>query len=147
LLDHDPVFAPGRRIVVAAGTELRDSEIEFFRRQHGRAIMKVQGIDTIADAEKWVGAEIRVSLSDIQPLEAGWFYTFQLKGCGVYSVDGEDLGAITDVLDSGGTGILKVEREGKEILIPFARSYVTKIDLDRRRVEVNLPEGLRDLNG
>jgi len=69
-----------------------------------------------------------------------------LKGCRVFAVDGEYIGTITDVLDSGGTEILKVDRENEETLIPFAESYLRKIDLDQRRIEVDLPEGLRELN-
>jgi 16S rRNA processing protein RimM len=64
----------------------------------------------------------------------------------VYSGD-ECLGTVTDVLDSGGTEILKVERDNKEILIPFAQSYLKEIDLARKRIDVDLPEGLQDLNG
>ena len=51
----------------------------------------------------------------------GWFYTFQLKGCRVFAADGEYIGTVTDVLDSGGTEILKVDQEKEETLIPFAR--------------------------
>ena len=64
----------------------------------------------------------------------------------MFAVNGEYIGTITDVLDMGGADILKVDREKKETLIPFAQSYLRKIDLDQRRVEVDLPEGLRELN-
>ena len=122
------------------------AEIEFFRRQHGRAVLKLRGINSISDAEKWIGAELRIPVQELAPLEEGVFYTFQLKGCSVYSGD-ECLGTVTDVLDSGGTEILKVERDDKEILIPFAQSYLKEIDLARKRIDVDLPEGLQDLNG
>ena len=64
----------------------------------------------------------------------------------MFAVNGEYIGTITDVLDMGGADILKVDCENKETLIPFAQSYLRKIDLDQRRVEVDLPEGLRELN-
>ena len=76
----------------------------------------------------------------------GWYYTFQLKGCEVFATDGEYIGIITDVLDSGGGEILKVDRGNEETLIPFAQSYLRNIDLNQRRIEVDLPEDLRDLN-
>jgi ribosomal 30S subunit maturation factor RimM len=54
---------------------------------------------------------------------------------------------VTDVLDMSGSEILKVDREDKEeTLIPFAHSYLKKIDLEQRRIDVELPEGLRDIN-
>ena len=62
------------------------------------------------------------------------------------TADGKSLGTVTEVLDSGGTHILKVDGSGGEILIPFAQSYLRKVDLGQRRIEVDLPEGLVDLN-
>ena len=129
-----------------AGTRVREAEIEFFRRQHGHCVVKFRGIDHISDVEECVGAEIRIPTSQLKPLEEGWFYTFQLKGCRVFAVSGEYLGMITDVLDLGGAEVLKVDRENEETLIPFARAYLKKIDLDQQRIEVDLPEGLRELN-
>ncbi len=61
-------------------------------------------------------------------------------------MSGEYLGTITDVLDLGGAEVLKVDRENEETLIPFAKEYLKKIDLDQQRIEVDLPEGLRELN-
>ncbi len=127
-------------------TAERDTEIELFRRQHGRCIAKFRRIDSISDAEKYVGCEIQIPAGAVPAPKEGWFYTFQLKGCSVITTAGELIGTVTDVLDPGGTEILKVDREDQETLIPFAESYLRRIDLDRRTIEVDLPEDLRDLN-
>jgi len=108
-------------------------------------VLKLHGIDSIEEAEKLVAAEIRIPVDELLPPEEGSFYTFHLKGCGVYD-KGEYIGTITDVLDLGGTEILKVDRDSDETLIPFAESYLKTIDLDERRIDVDLPEGLRDIN-
>jgi 16S rRNA processing protein RimM len=147
MLEDDRIFEPGRRLILASGRlPERETEIEFFRRQHGRCVIKLRGIDTISDAEEYIGAEIRIPVSELSPPKEGWFYTFQLKGCRVFTVDDDYIGTITDVLDSGGTEILKVDRDNEETLIPFAKSYLRKIDLDQQRIEVDLPDGLRELN-
>jgi len=130
----------------AADGPERKTEIEVFRRQHGRCIAKFHGIDSISEAEAYVGSEVRIPADAVPTLKEGWFYTFQLKGCLVFAGDGECIGTVVDVLDSGGPQILKVLREKDETLIPFAQSYLKKIDLDQRRIEVDLPEGLRELN-
>ena len=122
------------------------TEIEFFRRQHGRCVAKFKGIDSISEAERYIGSEVKIAADELPEPEQGSFYTFQLKGCRVYAVDGEYLGDVTDVLDAGGTEILEVHRDKEEMLIPFAQEYLKVIDLDRQRIEVDLPEGLRDLN-
>jgi 16S rRNA processing protein RimM len=147
LLEDDAVFEPGRRVILSAALGRdRETEIEWFRKQHGRYVAKFQGINSIDEAEPYVGSEIKIPGDTLPAPEEGWFYTFDLKGCRVFAADGEYLGTITDVLDAGGAQILKVDRDDEETLIPFAHSYMKKIDLDQQRVEVDLPEDLRDLN-
>ena len=147
LLEDDTVFESGRRVTLsAAGRPEHEAEIEAFRRQHGRCIMKFRGMDTIAEAGKYIGYEVKIPAGDLSDLAEGWFYTFQLRGCRVFAADGEYIGTVTDVLDSRGTQILKVDRDAEETLIPFAEEYLKKIDIDQRRIDVDLPEGLRGLN-
>ena len=147
MLEDYAVFGAGQGVILSgANITDRQAEIHCFRRQHGHCIVKFRGIETISEAEKYVGAEIKIPVTDLPAAKEGWYYTFQLKGCGVFTADGEYIGTITDVLDGGGTQILKVDRENEETLIPFAQSYLRNIDLNRRRIEVDLPEGLRDLN-
>jgi 16S rRNA processing protein RimM len=132
--------------MVIRGNRRETSEIEFSRQQHGRLIVKLRGIDSISQAEELVGAELAISEKDLPPNEEGIFYTFHLKGCEVVAKDGETLGTVSDVLDSGGTHLLKVDGKEGEILIPFVESYVIKMDVEQKRIEVDLPDGLRDLN-
>jgi 16S rRNA processing protein RimM len=147
LLEDDAVFGSGRRVILSgARIAEREAEIDFFRRQHGHCVVKFQGIDGISEAEKYIAAEIRIPAGDLPEPEEGAYYTFDLKGCQVFAAGGDYIGIVTDVLDSGGNRILKVDREEEETLIPFAESYLKSIDLDQRRIEVDLPEGLRDLN-
>jgi 16S rRNA processing protein RimM len=146
ILDDDRVFESGRPVTLIRGADSENFEIEFSRRQHGRLILKLRGIDTISAAESLVGAELSVPEDELPPAEEGVFYTFHLKGCSVVTVGGDSLGTVSDVLDSGGTHILKVDGKDGEILIPFAQSFLRKIDLEERRIEVDLPEGLLDLN-
>lgn len=146
ILEDDRVFESGRCVTLIRGEAKESIEIEYSRRQHGRLILKLRGIDSISQLEGWVGAELGVSEEQIPPAEEGTFYTFHLKGCDVVTTNQESVGTVTDVLDSGGTHILKVEGKEGELLIPFAVSYLRRIDLGQRRIEVDLPEDLRDLN-
>jgi 16S rRNA processing protein RimM len=146
MLEDDRVFEPGRLVTLERGTVRERFEIEFSRKQHGRLILKLRGIDSISEVERRVGSELSVSEEQIPPALQGTFYTFHLKGCAVVTVEGESVGTVTDVLDSGGTPILKVDGKDGEILIPFAQAFLRNIDLEQHRIEVSLPEGLRDLN-
>jgi 16S rRNA processing protein RimM len=110
----------------------------------GVLILKFRGIDSISEAERLAGAEVRVPISERVPLEPGEFFQSDLVGCEV--VDrrtGESLGRVTDWNDAGGAGILVVDGG---LLIPFAREICAEIDPAAKRIAVDLPEGLRDLN-
>jgi 16S rRNA processing protein RimM len=152
ILDDDRILDSGRQIEMEIGGSRRTVKIEFFRRQHGRFVMKFAGIDSIEDAEKIIGAELRIPESEIPAAEEGSFYTFHLRGCRVYAVSSGDtdedeyIGDVTDIVDGGGTQILQVGSGKDETLIPFAESIVKKVDLAARRIEVELPKGLRELN-
>jgi 16S rRNA processing protein RimM len=146
MLEDDAVFETGRRVILAGKGIEREGEIEFFRRQHGRCVAKFRGIDSISDAEILVGYDVKIPTETLPDLEPGWFYTFQLKGSRVFTVEGEYIGILTDVLGTGGGEILKVDRDKEEILIPFAHSYLKEIDVDQQRIVVDLPEDLRKLN-
>jgi 16S rRNA processing protein RimM len=149
MLDDDRLLDSGRSLQMETGGSRSTVRIEFFRRQHGRFVLKLSGIDSIEDAEKIIGAELRIPEAELPAAEEGSFYTFHLRGCRVYAVEhGVDdyIGDVTDIVDGGGTQLLQIGSGKDETLIPFAESIVKKIDLAARRIEVELPEGLRELN-
>ena len=110
---------------------------------NGALIFKFTGIDSISEAEPLRGAEVRVPASERVSLEEGEFFQSDLIGCDV--VDrrtGESIGRVTDWDDGGGSGLLVVG----DLLIPFTRSICVEIDPAGRRIAVELPDGLQDLN-
>ena len=110
----------------------------------GALILKFRGIDSISDAEKLRGWEVRVPLSERAPLEPGEFFQSDLVGCDVIERGtGESLGRVAEWTDSGGPGLLVLEGG---MLIPFVRSICVEIDPAAKRIAVQLPEGLKDLN-
>ncbi len=136
----------------------------------GRAIFHFEGCDSIADAERFRGLEVCVPLEQRVPLPAGLYFVGDLVGCEVYEMGeavraGQDpvaagrasltspnalLGLVREVHFLGeevpGTPLLVVETSRGELLIPFAEEICRKIDVAGRRIEVRLPEGLRELN-
>ena len=107
-------------------------------------VLKFRGVDTISDAERLVGEEVRVPLSGRVALEPGEFFQSDLIGCEV--VDrrtGESLGRVSGWQDAGGSGLLEVDGGWS---IPFVRAICVEIDPEARRIAVELPEGLKDLN-
>ena len=115
---------------------------------HGdRAIFKFKGIDTITDAERLAGADVSVPLEDRPDTPEGEYYQSDLMGCQVVDQSGRVLGTVQDFQETGGVPLLAIRtQDGKELLIPFAKAMLVKIDLERKRIEVNIPAGLLDLN-
>ena len=110
----------------------------------GSVIFKFRGIDSVTDAELWRGAEVRIPREERLELQPGEFFIGDLIGCEVVERGtGESLGTVTGWDDGGASGLLQV---GQDLLIPFARTICVSIDTARRRIEVELPEGLKDLN-
>jgi 16S rRNA processing protein RimM len=110
-------------------------------RHDGRPVFKFEGIDSISDAEKWEGAEMLVPASEVEPPEEGAFSYADLVGCKV--VGDAVIGVVTEVEAYGGAPLLKLEAaDGREILIPFARSICKVIDVASKTIRVELPEGL-----
>jgi 16S rRNA processing protein RimM len=116
----------------------------------GQAVFKFAGVDRIEDVEKFRGLEVQVPLSERMELPAGSYFISELVGCEVWESAAEDkseseLGIVTGVQESG-TPVLEVETLNGEVLIPLATEICRKIDVKARRIEVVMPEGLRDLN-
>ncbi len=115
-----------------------------------QAIFHFEGCQEIADAERLRGLEVQVPLAERLPLPADHYYVTDLAGCELWERDARQLGRVRDVQllgeDPPGTPLLVVETPEGELLVPLAKEICTRIDTAARRIEVVLPEGLRDVN-
>jgi 16S rRNA processing protein RimM len=125
----------------ADGTQ-RDLKIEDAWFQKDRIVMRFQGYETPEAAEDLRNAEICIRESDAANLEEGEFFDWQLEGCEVETVDGERVGTVREVMRTGGTEILVVAGPDKEYLIPFAEAICTEVDIDKKTIRIDPPEGL-----
>jgi 16S rRNA processing protein RimM len=113
----------------------------------GQAIFHFAGVDTVEAAEKLRGAEVQVPLDQRTQLGAGQYYVSELIGCEVWEAGATAaLGAVADVEFPGGVPLLSVKTSEGEVLVPLAAEFCIRIDVQAKRIEVALPEGLRDLN-
>ena len=124
--------------------ELRELSLENAWFQKERIVLKFAGVDSIEDAERLRNSEICVDEVDAVELEEGEFFDWQLEGCEVVTVDGERTGRVRELLRTGGTEVLIIEGDGKEVLVPFAESICLEIDIEKKRIVIDPPEGLLD---
>ncbi|HVF29564.1 MAG TPA: ribosome maturation factor RimM [Pyrinomonadaceae bacterium] len=117
-------------------------KIESFWFQKDRIVLKFASIDSIEQAEEIRGTEICIPESLVAELEEGEFFDWQLEGCEVVTVEGQTIGKVRELMRTGGTEILVVEGADREYLIPFAESICTEVDIERKRIVVDPPDGL-----
>lgn len=139
---------PGLRIF-ALGTDdsRRELKIEDAWPHKDWLVLKFAGIDSMSDAEPLVGSELQVPLSERAELEAGAAYVSDLVGCTLFD-QGRKVGIVSDVRFGAGEAPLLVVGSGtQEFEIPYAQEFLVGIDLEGKRIEMNLPEGLLEVNG
>lgn len=112
-----------------------------------RVLLKFRGYDTMDAARALVGAGLVIDESDRKPLEPDEFYQHELLGTEAVTSDGTLLGIVRDLLSTGAAPLLVIENERKdEILIPFTSEICVDVDLKARRIIVDPPPGLLELN-
>jgi 16S rRNA processing protein RimM len=124
----------------------RQLTISAVRFQQGRPVVAFEGLARIDDVEAMAGQELRVPEDALQPLDAGQYYEHQLVGCRVETVGGERVGEISKVEGGAGGTRLVIDGERGEIQIPFAVDICVEIDVPGKRIRINPPEGLLELN-
>jgi 16S rRNA processing protein RimM len=113
----------------------------------GRIVIKFQGIDSIPSAETLIGAWVEVAAEDAVSLPDGTYFDHDLTGCRVVTSDGLDIGVVREVLRIPGNNQLVVEGGAAgEILIPAHESICKEVSVSEKRIVVELPGGLLDLN-
>ena len=113
----------------------------------GQAIFHFADVNSIEAAEPLRGLEVQVPIEQRAKLGAGNYYVGDLIGCEVWeAAAAAAMGAVRDVEFPGGVALLAVKTEDGDVLIPLAAEFCTRIDVKAKRIDVILPEGLRDLN-
>jgi 16S rRNA processing protein RimM len=141
---------PAKSAQPAAEPAPREVELKAHWLHKGGIVLHFAGVDSISDAEALKGLAVAIPRTERAALGEDEAYIADLIGCALVDVAGSapvEVGAIADVdRTAGPVALLVVQGSQGEILIPYAKSYLRAIDLDAKRVEMALPEGLADLN-
>jgi 16S rRNA processing protein RimM len=108
------------------------------------AVLKINGIDSIEEAEKLVGNVVHVEDADLIELEEDEYYWFDLIGLKVYTDKGEYVGTVESLIDRSLQSLLVVKNEEREHLIPLTEPIVQEVNLDESKIIINPVEGLLD---
>jgi 16S rRNA processing protein RimM len=153
--------AEAREGASASAQKPREAKVRSCRLTTGRGgqvLWGFEGVGSMDEARRLVGMLVQVPMAERAELAAGSYYVSDLVGCEVVSVsaggdaaDAERIGVVSDVEFTGepggamGTPVLVVDGAQGEVMIPLAEE-MCKVDVAAKRIEVNLPEGLANLN-
>jgi 16S rRNA processing protein RimM len=139
-------FGPGRVVYRARDGAPDPLRVASFRLHRGRPIVGFEGIDSIDQAEGLAGLELRVPLESLEALPANAFYVHDLIGCRVETRSGLLLGSVGRVEGDGGASRLVVATGGGDVLVPLAADICVAVDVGRKLIVIEPPEGLLELN-
>ena len=139
-------FVAGARLwLLRAGKPVEVSIVDAWF-HNGRPIVTIEGVDSMNDAELLRGAEVRVPEATLKPLPEGAFYHFQLTGCEVRTLSGDIVGTVRAVEGEAGNHRLSIAAESGEVLVPLVTAICVSIDVVARRIVIDPPAGLLDVN-
>jgi len=128
--------------VVKAGDAFggRELHVGTIRRHKRQILVRFDEIGT-AEAQTLIGADLYIERGDVA-LKEDEYFDDDLLGCAVVDGAGADLGKVVEVLHYPAQDVLAVG--ARRVLIPLVGAFIRCVDLERKRIDVELPEGLVD---
>lgn len=133
-------------IGIAPDDARRSLQIEEHWFHGARLVIKFAGFDRIEEAKELVGYDLAVPATERVQLPPDNFYEWELRGCRVETIGGQYVGAVTDVMRTGGVELLTVvDAAGRDHLIPMAGDICIAVDVANRLIQIDPPDGLLEL--
>jgi len=137
------VFEPGRSILVRDNHNREQTvQVNWVKPHTGTPLIAFKGVADRDRAEALIGADMFIPETELPKLDKDTYYWFELIGLEVYTTEEDYLGRITSIFETGSNDVYVVKDKKQEVLIPAIESVVIDIDLEHKRMRVELPEGL-----
>lgn len=122
---------------------LKKVKIEQVRYQKNQVLLKLEGINSIEEAENYRNCYLKIHRKDARNLEEDMYFIADLIGLEVYTNQNELLGKLDDVFSTGSNDVYVVkDQNGKQILLPAIKEVIKQIDLKNKKITVELINGL-----
>ena len=129
--------------IIVKGKEEKKYKIQNIKYQKSTLVLKLEGIETVEDAEKLKNSYIEVTRDQAGELEDGVYYIADLIGMDVYTDEGTLLGKLDDIYNYGSSDIYVVKNDlGKQVLLPAIEEVIKNVDLENSKITVHLINGL-----
>ena len=121
----------------------KEYQIQEVKYHKNMVLMKLEGVDTLEQAEILRQSYLLVNREDEEPLEEGVYYIVDLIGLEVYTDENIFLGKVDDIFNTGSNDIYVVkDGKGKQILLPGIPEVLKNVDLENGKITVHLIPGL-----
>ena len=131
------------KVYVKTKKEEKLYKIQNVRYHKNMVLIKFENIETPEQAELLINAFLEIDRENAIPLEEGTYYIADLIGMEVYSDDGNKLGIVEDIYNTGANDIYVVKNDlGKQILLPGIKEVIKEVNLDTEKITVHLIPGL-----
>ena len=132
-----------KKIYISNKNGKKEYQIQEVKYHKNMVLMKLEGVDTLEQADLLRQSYLLVDRADEEPLEEGVYYIVDLLGLEVYTDDNKLLGKVDDIFNTGSNDIYVVKDEmGKQILLPGIPDVLKNVDLEKGRITVHLIPGL-----
>lgn len=144
---EDIRFAPGSRLAIFKKDENKPTwvTIESSRRHKNFILLTFEGMYNINLVEPFKEGLLKVTKDqlDEDELEENEYYYFEIIGCEVFSEEGEKLGVVTEILETGANDVWEIKApNGKKHYIPYIEDVVKEIDVEEKKIIIHVMEGL-----
>lgn len=144
--DYPEDFEDIEYVYIKKKSDYERLDISNIKYQKGNLIVKFAQIKDINEAERYKNSVLYAERDMLGELPEGVHYIADLIGLDVVTEDGEKIGVIADVFNTGSSDIYDVKREGKKnMLLPVIDDVVLNIDIEAKKVTVHILDGLEDL--
>lgn len=139
-------FKKLKEVILDTGKEHKTLTLEQVRFFKNMVIIKFEEFNDISEVEKYKGKDLLVTRENAVKLKKDEYFIADLIGLKVITDEGENLGALEDVMLTGANDVYIVKGEdGKEILLPVIKECVLDINLEKQEILVHIMEGLLEL--
>src|SRR5699024_2316898 len=143
ITDFAEVFDVDKSVYAELNGQITELVIDGYRLHKQYHLLRFKGFDSINDVEHLKGVELNIKEDQLPELGEREFYYHDIIGCHVHAVDGEKIGKIESILSPGANDVWVVKNEDrKEFLIPYIEDVVKEVDIDNKKVIIELMEGL-----
>lgn len=144
---EDVRFAPGSKLAIFKKDDKKPTwvVVENARRHKNFILLTFEGYTNINQVEVFKESVLKVTKDQLDEDELGEneYYYFEIVGCEVFSEEGEYIGEVTEILQTGANDVWELkDKNNKKYYIPYIEDVVKEIDVDEKKITIHVMEGL-----